>query len=98
MPPAGLEPEIPASELSQTYALDHSANVIGPFYIYEGKFPLLSTEVLQVMEQPIVLLVLLSLCRVIAGLYSKRVHNSLLQRTVKFTIRLHPVLCKVCNK
>lgn len=82
----------------QTYALDRLATGIGSFYIYEGKFPLLNTEVLQVTEQPFFLLVLLSLSRVIAGLYSKRVHNSLLQRTVKFTFRLHPMLCKVCNE
>jgi hypothetical protein len=46
--------------------------------------------VLQVTEQPFFILVLLSLSREIAGLYSKRVHNSLLQRAVKFTVRLHP--------
>jgi len=97
MPPAGLEPAIPGSERSQTYALDHAATGLGPFYIYECNFSLLSTEVLQVTQQPFFLLVLLSLSREIPVLYSKRVHNSLLQRAVKFTVRVHPVLCKVCS-
>jgi hypothetical protein len=91
MPPAGLEPAIPASERSQTYALHYAATRIGLFYIYECKFTFLSAEVLQVTEQPFFLLVLLSLSRETAGLYSKRVHNSLLQRAVKFTVRIHPV-------
>jgi hypothetical protein len=33
MPPAGLEPAMPASELQQTYALDSEANGFGYVYI-----------------------------------------------------------------
>jgi hypothetical protein len=38
MPPAGLEPKIPASERPQTYALDREATGIGPKFKYVDKF------------------------------------------------------------
>jgi hypothetical protein len=34
MPPAGIEPKIPASERPQTYALDHAATGIGDVVLY----------------------------------------------------------------
>jgi hypothetical protein len=44
MPPAGLEPAIPASERPQTYALDRAAIGIGQGQLYLYLFYVIKTE------------------------------------------------------